>query len=145
MLQRMWTLMPRGGKGFWMVCVMSLLFSCQWFILPISNHWWTRLEFLKGSRSKLRTARGSTMETTTQDHIRRPVASMMVMGIQDFTGMEGMDTICVAVMGISTVEEMATTIMATRTTITTPGEGMDTTMAITATVTRAWCRRILVK
>jgi hypothetical protein len=48
----------------------------------------------------------------------------MIMGILVITGMETMDTISAMVMNISTVEGMATTIMATRDTTTTLEEGM---------------------
>jgi hypothetical protein len=73
----------------------------------------------------------------------------MSMGILVVTGMETMDTISAMVMDISTVEGMATTIMATRDTTTTLEEGMVITMevimAITIAVTRTGCRRTLAK
>jgi hypothetical protein len=73
----------------------------------------------------------------------------MIMGILVITGMETMDTISAMVMDISTMEEMATTIMATRDTTTTLEEGMVITMevimAITIATTRTWLRRTLAK
>jgi hypothetical protein len=104
---------------------------------------------LKGSISRWRDARGSTTTTTTQDQIRETIAITMIMGILVIIGMETMDTISAMVMDISTVEEMATTIMATRDTITTLEEEMVITMevimAITIAMTRTGCRRTSAK
>jgi hypothetical protein len=73
----------------------------------------------------------------------------MIMGILVITGIETMDTISAVVMDISTVEEMATTIMATRDTTTTLKEGivitMEVIMAIAIAMTRTGCRRTLAK
>jgi hypothetical protein len=59
----------------------------------------------------------------------------MIMGILVITGMETMDTINAMVMDISTVEGMATTIMATRDTTTTLEEGMVITMEVIMAIT----------
>jgi hypothetical protein len=71
----------------------------------------------------------------------------MIMGILVITGMETMDTISAMVMDISTVEEMATTIMATTVkTTTTPEKVTTTTMEATMEGTiRTSSKRILVR
>jgi hypothetical protein len=102
---------------------------------------------LKGSISRLRDARGSTTATTTQGLIGETIAITMIMGILVITGMETMDTISAMVMDIITVEEMATTIMATTVkTITTPEKVTVTTMEATMEGTiRTSSERILVR
>jgi hypothetical protein len=102
---------------------------------------------LKGSISRWRDTRGSTMATTTQDQIRGPVAFTMIMRILVITGMETMDTINAMVMDITTMEGMVTSIMAARVkTITTPEKVTVTTIEATMEGTiRTLSKRILVR